>query len=63
MKNQYPESPGWVFHLEEVSASVYEVTAEDQYGHRILATGTDPDALLEQCRADVLRMIADGLKK
>jgi hypothetical protein len=52
-----------VFDLDEVSANVYEVIAEDCHGHRVSATGIDPDALLEQCRTDVLRMVAEGLRK
>lgn len=59
MKNQFPELPGWQFNLDEVSASVYEVVGQDRAGHRVTAKGTDPDALLEQCRNDALRMVAD----
>jgi hypothetical protein len=60
MKQQFPELPGWQFDLDEVSASVYEVIGEDRLGHRVSAKGPDPDALLEQCRKDALRMVADG---
>jgi hypothetical protein len=59
MRKQFPELPGWQFDLDEVSASVYEVIGEDRFGHRISAKGTDPDALLEQCRKEALRMVAD----
>ena len=62
MTEQFPELPGWQFQLDEVSANVYEVVAQDRQGHRVRAKGTNPDALLEQCRTDVLRMVAQGLK-
>jgi hypothetical protein len=63
MKKLFQELPSWVFDLDEISANVFEVIAEDRHGHRVSAKGTDPDALLEQCRADVLRMVAEGLRK
>jgi len=39
----------WDFAIDEVSNSVYQITAIDKYGHRIQLTGTDLDDLLSEC--------------
>jgi hypothetical protein len=59
MKKHFPDLPGWQFDLDEVSANVYEVVGKDKSGHLISAKGTDPDALLEHCRNDALRILAN----
>ncbi len=54
-----PESPDklqsrWTFDVEEISASVYRVTAVDPSGRSVTRTGLDPDQLIAECRHDVL---------
>lgn len=49
----FTDCPGWEFHLEEVSANVFNVRASDRAGRRVEKTGTDPDAILEECRQEV----------
>jgi hypothetical protein len=50
------ELPGWNFDLKEVSAGVFQVTATDTNGRRVQHTGTDPDAVLAECRATAERI-------
>jgi hypothetical protein len=40
----------WFVEIEEVSPGVYRLHAVDQAGRSFGMTGTDPDALLEECR-------------
>ena len=56
MKTTFPELPAWTFSMDEVSAGVYEVVGSDERGRRISAKGTDLDAVLEECRAEALRI-------
>jgi hypothetical protein len=49
--NTAGEPAGWTFDIDEVSMGVYEVTGRDEHGRRrVQMTGTDPDALLADCR-------------
>jgi hypothetical protein len=50
MNKTFPELPGWSFHVEEVSAGVYEVTGTDRFGHRVASKGIDLDEALRECR-------------
>lgn len=43
---------GWYFRVTEVSAGVYDVEGTDLYDRRVQRTGTDPDALLQECARD-----------
>ena len=52
----HPDLPEWSFEIDEVSAGVYEVTASDKRGRRFSSKGTDPDALLESCRQQAMRL-------
>ncbi|MSP75531.1 MAG: hypothetical protein EXR12_05290 [Rhodospirillaceae bacterium] len=54
----FPELPDWVFDLREQSAGVYEMTGTDKLGRSIAATGSDLDALIERCKADVHELVA-----
>jgi hypothetical protein len=45
-----PELPDWKFEIDEISAGVYRVRGVDKDGRSVEATGTDEDALLEECR-------------
>jgi hypothetical protein len=49
----FTDTPGWEFHIDEVSANVFVVRASDGAGRTIEKTGIDPDALLEECRQEV----------
>ena len=51
MTKTYPGLPNWHFEIEETSAGVYEVVANDRWGQRYRARGTDPDSLLVEARA------------
>jgi hypothetical protein len=44
----------WVFTVDEVSVNVYRVVGQDACGRRVERTGTDPDALLVQCKEDAV---------
>jgi hypothetical protein len=50
MKKVYQDLPNWVFEMEEVSASVYEVIGNDKEGHHVSAKGIDIDELIEECK-------------
>jgi hypothetical protein len=56
MKTTLPELPAWSFSMDEVSAGVYEVVGSDERGRRVSASGTDLDAVLEECRRQALRI-------
>jgi len=49
---------GWTFNEEEISASVYRVTAIDRVGRKVERTGTDPEKLRAECRQD-----AEGIQR
>lgn len=53
MRKQFDGLPEWEFEIDEVSAGVYQVIGHDRLGHRIRFTGTDPDALVDQCRSAI----------
>jgi hypothetical protein len=48
--------PDWIFHVEEVSAGVYEVSGEDSRGRSVTRKGTDPDGLLTGCKRDAAEL-------
>jgi hypothetical protein len=56
----HADLPEWSFEIDEVSAGVYEVTASDNRGRRFSSKGTDPDALLESCREQAMRLAQAG---
>jgi len=49
--------PGWTFHVEEVSAGVYSVTATDRTGRAVEKKGIDPDALIAECRQTAIEIL------
>lgn len=59
MAKNFPELSGWSFDADEVSAGVFIAVGSDRFGRKIEKTGTDPDALIEACRQDVIRMMKD----
>ncbi len=57
MKNETNDLSGWLFHIDEVSAGVYQVRGVDRAGRKVQKTGTDPDALLEECKRAAVKII------
>ncbi len=53
----FADTPGWYFDVDEVSANVFKVCARDTLGRSTEKTGTDPDALLEECHQSAREMI------
>lgn len=54
-----PPPSDWTIKVEEVSAGVYSLVARDLRGRTITCSGTDPDALLEECRCSIKVLIGD----
>jgi hypothetical protein len=52
----------WSFSTEEVSAGVWRVKGLDLAGRSVEATGTDPEAILEECKQSA-REIADDVPR
>jgi hypothetical protein len=59
MKKQYPEFPGWIFDIDEVSAGVYEVVGRDRSGHSVSFKGIDPEELLGSCKEEARRILLE----
>lgn len=59
MPIEFTELSGWSFDADEVSAGVFMAVGSDRFGRKIEKTGTDPDALIEACRRDAIRMMED----
>ena len=59
MPERFKELPGWLFEVDEVSAGVYKVYGKDISGRSGEATGTEPEALLDECKRFAKRMIND----
>lgn len=59
MAKTFPELTGWSFDADEVSACVFMAVGSNRFGRKIEKTGTDPDALIEACRQDAIRMMKD----
>ena len=56
MKQNLTGPAGWSFEVDEVSAGVYRVCGTDQAGRHVEQTGTDPDALLLECKKAAQRI-------
>jgi hypothetical protein len=56
LRRTFPELPEWVFEIDEVSAGVFHVKGTDTSGRSVETTGTDPDALLNECRGSAERI-------
>jgi O-acetyl-ADP-ribose deacetylase (regulator of RNase III) len=50
-----PDASAWKFKVAEVSPGVYRVRGVDPDGRSVEATGTDPEATLEECRRWIAR--------
>ena len=53
---KFDELPDWTFEVRETSANVYTVTGTDSAGRSVERQGLDPDALLEEVKADAIQM-------
>ncbi len=47
----HSELKDWIFEMEEISAGVYRAAGHDEFGRTVEAQGTEPEKLLEECRA------------
>lgn len=52
----FTDTPEWEFRTDEVSANVFVVIGRDAKGRTIEKTGTDPDALLDECHHEAKQM-------
>lgn len=46
----------WEFKVDEISANVYRVIGVDRKGRSVERTGTDPEMLLSECKADAMKL-------
>ena len=46
----------WEFRIDEISANVYRVIGIDSIGRSVERTGTDPEMLLSECKADAMEL-------
>lgn len=53
----------WEFKVDEISANVYRVTGVDRKGRSVEKTGTDPEMLLSECKADAMRLSGRNKKQ
>ncbi len=63
MNKKFDELPGWTFFGEEISANVYKVGGKADAGPSVEFTGTDPDALLDECKRYAAKINADSNQK
>ncbi len=56
LRRTFPELPDWTFEIDEVSAGVFRVRGVDEAGRSVEATGTDPDALLDECKESAAKI-------
>ena len=59
MSLEFNEIPGWIFDVTEVSAGVFIVKGWDTLGHIVEKPGTDPDAMLEECKRYAAQVIIE----
>lgn len=56
MPLKFKEVLNWNFIVDEVSAGVYKVRGKDKFGRSVEKNGTDPEALIEECKAYAIRI-------
>lgn len=56
MNKEDDQLKDWEFKIDEISANVYKVKGVDKLGKSVERTGTDPDILLEECKADAMKL-------
>jgi hypothetical protein len=56
MKKTFPELPGWIFDIGEVSAGVYEVMGRDKNGRVVSGKGIDVYDLINKCKAEASKL-------
>jgi hypothetical protein len=49
----FPDLPGWTYRIEEFSPGGYRLDAVHFDGRSVSRQGSNPDALLNECRADI----------
>lgn len=50
LRRRFVELPGWTFEIDEISAGIYSVKGVDEVGRSVASSGTDPDAVLNECK-------------
>jgi hypothetical protein len=66
MKYTFPEHPGWVFELDELSIGFYVARGTGVLGQSVELKGYEPEKLLDECRRTAAiydRMIRQKLEK
>jgi len=56
MNEEADQLKDWEFKIDEISANVYKVRGVDKLGKSVEKTGTDPDMLLAECKADAMKL-------
>jgi hypothetical protein len=57
VRRTFSELPGWIFELEELSASVFRARGTDRSGRRVESIGIDPEAVVDYCRSAALELV------
>ncbi len=60
MQKVFEDLPGWIFELEEQSAGVYALRANDIRGRSISAIDTCIESLVERCKAEARTLSEAG---
>ena len=60
---EFPELPGWLFTVEEVSAGVYHARGTDRAGRSVETTRDGDDAAVQGCRQAATEITERGLSK
>jgi hypothetical protein len=63
IRRSFADLPGWTFEIDEVSAGVYSVSGVDEVGRSVAASGTDPEAVLSECRRSAAKIQATEIDR
>ena len=55
-QSSFSDLRDWMFEIEEVSAGMFQVKGVDTAGRSVEASGTDPDAVLADCKKAAAEM-------
>ena len=55
-QRSFSDLPDWRFEIDEVSAGVFRVKGVEAAGRSVEASGTDPDAVLADCKKAAAEM-------
>lgn len=50
---------GWHFRIEEISQGYFRVSGTDVWGRSVSRDGIDPEMLLLECKADIIKMLCE----